>query len=137
MRIGISHICISEVGNANTQTISMAEAALVGDALLAIIVYITMTRRSRMQSLLRDGVACRGTILDRRWKLTRSSINHFVKFQFVTPDGFEITKEDRITYKAYKAVIVGEPITVLYDSSEPTQCLAYDCCNYEVVSLVG
>jgi hypothetical protein len=71
-------------------------------------------------------------VLDRRMKLSRSSIKHFVKFRFVAGK-LEVTKEDRVSRSAYKSAVIGDATTVFYNPADPLQCIAYNYCNYEIV----
>jgi hypothetical protein len=133
MRFWLWDVCISEAGNPSTQTTSIAWATAFGDCADVILIWFILRKRSRIHWLLRQGEACQGTLLDRRIKLTRSSIKHFLKYRFIVSGTSEVTKEDRVTRSAYKSAVLGSTLTVLYDPAQPTRGLAYDYCNYEIL----
>jgi hypothetical protein len=133
MRFWLWNVCISEAGNPSSQTTSIAWATALGDSGDLIVIWFTLRKRSRIHWLLRQGEACQGTLIDRRFRLTRSSIKHLLKYRFVVSGTLEVTKEDRVTRSAYGSAVLGSPLTVLYDPVQPTRCLAYDYCNYEIL----
>ena len=89
---------------------------------LLLLRRIARWRRHRLH-LLREGVATVGTIVHKHAN-TDDSLRYFVRYGY-SAGGEACEHEEQVSADQWKALEVGQPVTVLYDPAEPTEAGLY------------
>jgi hypothetical protein len=129
-------------GSSDSSVLFYPFFALFWNGILCIFLWMAWIAPWRLRSLLRQGLATAGVIID---KSTRSgnkgAIIYSVRYSYEAtladdfyingPETFE--RDMTVTRADYNSAEVGLPVTVIYYPKKPKRSLVYEFAEYEVV----
>jgi hypothetical protein len=131
MRILGFPVCLTDLGDAGAQTRIWIAAAVVANAAVWLWFAYGAIRFRRLRKLAELGTAVTGTIDALRVSLKQGRFG-LMTCRFTTAEGENRRAVYPISKIIYESVVIGSPVTVLYDPARRKRSMVYEFCPFVV-----